>query len=200
MNQTLSENRQVLIYHNRRGSASITACKNCGWQALCENCFLPMTLHHDKHTLSCHICGKNQKIPSSCPICGEAEIIHKGIGTKIIEEEARRIFPNKKIMRFDADSDKDETFEFFPPFSSNLKSLIFQFYKRKLTSTKTQKADNFAFADFRFPAHKTLNNFDQCQISQTLPLADKFEPQHSCRSRACQLAQQPEKSAENFAR
>lgn len=111
MNQTLSENRQVLIYHNRRGSASITACKNCGWQALCENCFLPMTLHHDKHTLSCHICGKNQKIPSSCPICGEAEIIHKGIGTKIIEEEARRIFPNKKIMRFDADSDKDETVE-----------------------------------------------------------------------------------------
>ncbi len=109
--KTLSENKQVLVYHNRRGSASVTACHNCGWQALCENCFLPMTLHHDKHILSCHICGRTQKIPLSCPDCGEAEIIHKGIGTKIIESEIRKIFPEKKIMRFDADSDKSETVE-----------------------------------------------------------------------------------------
>ena len=70
-----------------------------------------MTLHHDRHILSCHICGRTQKVPLSCPDCGEAEIIHKGIGTKIIESEIRKIFPEKKIMRFDADSDKSETVE-----------------------------------------------------------------------------------------
>ncbi len=109
--QTLSEDKQVLIYHNRRGSASTTLCHNCGWQALCENCFLPMTLHADKHILSCHICGKKSKIPLTCPDCGEPEIIHKGIGTKMIEDEIRKLFPNKKIARFDADSGKDETVE-----------------------------------------------------------------------------------------
>lgn len=111
MNQTLSENKQVLLYHNRRGSASITMCHNCGWQALCPNCFLPLTLHADKHKIICHICGHSEKIPLSCPDCGEPEIIHKGIGTKMIEEEVRKLFPNKKIARFDADSDSNKTVE-----------------------------------------------------------------------------------------
>ena len=111
MNQTLSENKQVLLYHNRRGSASITMCHNCGWQALCPNCFLPLTLHTDKHKVICHICGHSEKIPLSCPDCGEPEIIHKGIGTKMIEEEVRKLFPNKKIARFDADSDSNKTVE-----------------------------------------------------------------------------------------
>lgn len=111
MKKTLKEGKQALIYHNRRGSASVTMCHNCGWQALCKNCFLPMTLHHDKHILACHICGYREKVPLVCPDCGEPEIIHKGIGTKMIEEEIRKIFSNKKIMRFDADSDKNETLE-----------------------------------------------------------------------------------------
>lgn len=111
MEQTLSENKQVLIYHNRRGSASITLCHNCGWTALCPNCFVPLTLHADKFLLTCHICGHKERPPISCPDCGEAEIIHKGIGTKAIEEEIRKLFPQKKIARFDADSDKNETVE-----------------------------------------------------------------------------------------
>lgn len=111
MERTLSENKQVLIYHNRRGSASITLCHNCGWMALCPNCFVPLTLHADKFQLSCHICGHKERPPISCPDCGEAEIIHKGIGTKAIEEEIRKLFPQKKVARFDADSDKNETVE-----------------------------------------------------------------------------------------
>ena len=111
MEQTLSENKQVLIYHNRRGSASITLCHNCGWMALCPNCFVPLTLHADKFLLTCHICGHKERPPISCPDCGEAEIIHKGIGTKAIEEEIRKLFPQKKVARFDADSDKNETVE-----------------------------------------------------------------------------------------
>lgn len=111
MSQTLSEKKQVLLYHNRRGSASITMCHNCGWQALCPNCFLPLTLHTDKHKIVCHICGHSEKIPLSCPDCGEPEIIHKGIGTKMIEQEIRKLFPNKKVARFDADSDSDKTVE-----------------------------------------------------------------------------------------
>ena len=108
---SLDQNKQVLIYHNRRGSASITTCHECGWMALCSRCFLPMTLHVDKHKLVCHVCGREEKIPTACPVCGEAEIIHKGIGTKMIEDEIRKLFPSKKIARFDADSEKGQTVE-----------------------------------------------------------------------------------------
>ena len=90
INAALSKNEQVLIFHNRRGTASITLCDNCGWQAGCPRCFIPLTLHADSHKLSCHICGFSTKVPTSCPECKNADIIHKGIGTKRIEDELQR--------------------------------------------------------------------------------------------------------------
>jgi primosomal protein N' (replication factor Y) len=99
----LKNNEQTLIFHNRRGSASMTMCRACGWQALCPECFLPMTLHLDRHVLLCHTCGQHSPIHTSCPECGAANIIHKGIGTKMIEFELGKIFPDAKIARFDSD-------------------------------------------------------------------------------------------------
>lgn len=109
LNTALSKDKQALIFHNRRGTASTTLCQNCGWQAGCPRCFVPLTLHADKHKLSCHICGFSTKVPTSCPECHNADIVHKGIGTKRIENELQRLFPNKKIARFDGDTDIKST-------------------------------------------------------------------------------------------
>ncbi len=109
LSKTLSKNKQALIFHNRRGTAATTLCENCGWQAGCPRCFVPLTLHADHHKLSCHICNFSTKVPTSCPECKNANIIHKGIGTKRIENELQRLFPNKKIARFDRDTDAKST-------------------------------------------------------------------------------------------
>jgi len=109
MRETLSANNQALIFHNRRGSASTTLCENCGWSAACPRCFVPLTLHADIHRLQCHICGYSEKVPTSCPVCHSTEILHKGIGTKLIESELRKIFPDKTIARFDGDSEAGES-------------------------------------------------------------------------------------------
>ncbi len=108
---TLKHEHQVLIFHNRRGTAPTTLCENCGWNALCKRCFVPLTLHADHFHLRCHICNAQEKVPTSCPECGEANIIHKGIGTKLIYEQAKKLFPNAKIARFDGDNLADETLE-----------------------------------------------------------------------------------------
>lgn len=108
---TFESGKQALIFHNRRGSASSTLCENCGWQATCPRCFVPLTLHADQHHLRCHICGHTERVPTSCPVCHHANIVHKGIGTKLIESELRKLFPNKTIVRFDGDSANDETVE-----------------------------------------------------------------------------------------
>ncbi len=100
-----------MIFHNRRGSTSVTLCENCGWQAGCPRCFIPLTLHADHHELRCHICGLHSNVPTSCPECGHASIIHKGIGTKLIESELRKIFPKVRIARFDGDSLAEDTVE-----------------------------------------------------------------------------------------
>lgn len=111
INQTLANNTQVLIFHNRRGSASTTLCEQCGWSAICPRCFVPFTLHADQHRLRCHICGLGESIPTSCPVCTSTDIIHKGIGTKLIEAELRRLYPGKTIARFDGDATNAETLE-----------------------------------------------------------------------------------------
>lgn len=107
--KSLKNNQQALIFHNRRGSTNLTMCKKCGWTADCPNCFVPMSLHIDKSILQCHICGQKQVIPKSCPTCYDIEIIHKGIGTKLIESELKKLFPKANIARFDADNKADET-------------------------------------------------------------------------------------------
>lgn len=109
--QTFDSKKQVLIFHNRRGSTSTTLCDECGWQAGCPRCYVPLTLHIDEHIMRCHICGLSSKIPSHCPNCNSPEIIHKGIGTKRIEAELRKLFPDKIIARFDADTDQTMTVE-----------------------------------------------------------------------------------------
>ncbi|MDR1970160.1 MAG: primosomal protein N' [Candidatus Nomurabacteria bacterium] len=104
MKETLNDNQQILLFHNRRGSASTTLCENCGWLSGCPRCFLPLTLHADRFELRCHICGYHEKPPIECPECDNTSIIHRGIGTKRIEEEIRKIFPGKTIRRFDGDT------------------------------------------------------------------------------------------------
>jgi len=111
LEQTLVDGKQSLLFHNRRGSASTTLCENCGWQASCPRCFVPLTLHADKHELRCHICGHTEKVPTNCPVCAHTDIIHKGIGTKLIETELRRLFPQAKIARFDGDNDMDNSLD-----------------------------------------------------------------------------------------
>lgn len=104
--KNIQAKHQTLIFHNRRGSSLLTICEECGWQALCPTCYLPMTLHTDGFLLNCHICGHEEKVPTSCPSCGHPGIIHKGFGTKLLESELTRLFPKAKIARFDGDNNK----------------------------------------------------------------------------------------------
>ncbi|HET8690409.1 MAG TPA: primosomal protein N' [Candidatus Saccharimonadales bacterium] len=107
----LEDKRQVILFHNRRGNASLTLCSNCGWSAACPRCFLPLTLHNDNFILRCHVCNYTEKVPTTCPTCRHADIIHKGIGTKRIEEEVNRLFKSARIARFDGDSQADQTLD-----------------------------------------------------------------------------------------
>lgn len=109
--KNLANHQQTLIFHNRRGSAPLTICEECGWQALCPNCLLPLTLHADAFSLICHICGHHTAVPNSCPECHHAGVIHKGFGTKLLEAELLKLFKNAKICRFDADNTKDQTLD-----------------------------------------------------------------------------------------
>jgi len=109
--ESLKKHRQVLIFHNRRGSASITLCTECGWVDQCQNCLIPTVLHTDTHQLKCHVCGSSRSVPTSCPVCKNTSVVHKGIGTKLIEAELIKLFPSANIARFDADNKQPDSLE-----------------------------------------------------------------------------------------
>ena len=108
MAENLENGQQTLIFHNRRGSAPLTICEDCGEEIVCPNCLLPLTLHADSYELVCHTCDYHERVPVACPKCGKAGLIHKGFGTKLLETELKRLFPKARVRRFDADNKKNE--------------------------------------------------------------------------------------------
>ncbi|HEY4161295.1 MAG TPA: primosomal protein N' [Candidatus Saccharimonadales bacterium] len=102
---------QSLVFLNRRGTANVVLCSNCGWQSLCPNCDLALTYHGDSHELRCHVCGFLGQLPTTCPVCDCAQILFKSAGTKSVVEALSKQFPAARIQRFDTDVKKAERLE-----------------------------------------------------------------------------------------
>ena len=111
MAASLGQHEQVLLYLNRRGTARAIVCDQCGWQAICQKCGIALTFHGDEHRLICHVCGNSRTVWPSCPECGNASIIFRGVGTKAIVDEAQGLFPESRIARFDTDNKVAERLE-----------------------------------------------------------------------------------------
>lgn len=101
----LKQQKQVLIFINRRGYSPVLMCTECGWQADCQNCDAHLTLHyHPIHQLQCHHCGIVQAVPKECPSCKKTELKPIGHGTARIEEILKEQFPDYPILRVDRDT------------------------------------------------------------------------------------------------
>lgn len=111
VSEALGKQEQSLLFLNRRGTARVVFCDNCGWQAACPHCDLPLVYHGDTHSMRCHTCEYKASSPISCPNCHNASVVFKSIGTKAIVDEVERLFPDAKIMRFDTDNKKTERIE-----------------------------------------------------------------------------------------
>jgi primosomal protein N' (replication factor Y) len=108
INSKLSGNKQVMLYLNRRGSARVILCTNCGWQDLCPNCDVSLVYHADEHLARCHICGFAHVPPAACPSCGNPDIVYKSIGTKALTDQVEKLFPDRVVKRFDSDNAPSE--------------------------------------------------------------------------------------------
>jgi primosomal protein N' (replication factor Y) len=108
MNKSITQNEQILLFHNRRGTARMSLCAHCGWVAECPTCHLPLRLHHDRSELRCHTCGHSGPLPQTCPECKSTDIDFKGYGSKRIESEVRKLFPGAEVARFDGDTPVEE--------------------------------------------------------------------------------------------
>lgn len=104
--QTLAQQKQVILFQNRRGYAPYLICDTCGWIPHCQQCDVTLTLHKIRHILSCHYCGNTYPVMHTCAACGSHTLRQKNFGTEKVEEAAQEIFPEARIARMDTDSIK----------------------------------------------------------------------------------------------
>lgn len=100
----LEQQRQVLVFLNRRGFAPLLLCGDCGWIAECPRCERSYTLHQHPAALRCHHCDAFKPLPSSCPTCASAHLTSVGLGTERSEALLRAEFPDFPIVRIDRDT------------------------------------------------------------------------------------------------
>ena len=96
------EERAILVI-NRRGTASVVVCRDCGNVQRCPECERTLVYHQAGVTLRCHHCGTASPLASRCPICRSPRIRYLGGGTQRVEEEVKAAFPNLRVGRLDRD-------------------------------------------------------------------------------------------------
>jgi len=106
--QCLADNKQVILFQNRRGYAPQIQCVACGQPPRCVQCDVPMTYHKREHELRCHYCGYHMPVPEVCPSCG-GEMKMIGFGTERIEDEIQTLFPEARVMRMDLDTTRNKS-------------------------------------------------------------------------------------------
>lgn len=104
INDALQNNKQVILFQNRRGFAPMIECRECGWVPKCSNCDVSLTYHKNLNQLTCHYCGFTYTVPTVCPNCGSEKINGRGYGTEKIEERICDIFPEARVARMDLDT------------------------------------------------------------------------------------------------
>jgi len=104
--EALANREQVILFLNRRGTASFIQCRNCGFVLRCKRCEVALTYHFADDMLVCHQCNYRVPVPQVCPQCLSPRVKFLGIGTQKVEQEAGYTFPQARLLRWDSDVTK----------------------------------------------------------------------------------------------
>ena len=102
LEKNLAEGQQSILFINRRGSARLLQCMDCGEAPQCPRCSVSLTYHSANGRVMCHYCGFSDRAPERCQCGGLLRPV--GAGTQKVEEELRALYPGVEVLRMDADT------------------------------------------------------------------------------------------------
>ena len=103
----LDRGEQTMLFLNRRGYAGFVSCRSCGHVMTCPHCDVSLSEHKGKK-LVCHYCGYERPSVTECPECHSKMIGGMRAGTQQIEDSIKKIFPQARVLRMDADTTKSK--------------------------------------------------------------------------------------------
>ena len=106
LSEVYENEKQAILFLNRRGYSSEISCKECGDVISCPRCSVSLTYHTDSGggKLLCHLCGYTSKVPKLCPSCSSDKLSFLGFGTQKLEGEMNKYLPDMSLMRMDRDT------------------------------------------------------------------------------------------------
>ncbi|HEY8754976.1 MAG TPA: primosomal protein N' [Candidatus Dormibacteraeota bacterium] len=112
---------QSILFLNRRGTATVVVCRNCGEAVSCDSCSVSLVYHAQRRRCDCHYCGASRPLPDICPSCGSTAIRGLGMGTERLEAEVHERFPNLRLLRMDRDTTatRDAYFTIYDSFANH---------------------------------------------------------------------------------
>lgn len=99
----LNKGEQAMLFINRRGLAGFVSCRSCGYVFKCPHCDVSLSEHRGGR-LVCHYCGYEQPLTKICPKCSSKYVSSFRAGTQQIEDEVKKMWPNARTLRMDADT------------------------------------------------------------------------------------------------
>ena len=103
MDDRLSKGEQAMLFINRRGYAGFVSCRSCGHVFKCPHCDVSLSEHRGGK-LVCHYCGYEERATKICPKCSSKYVSSFRAGTQQIEDEVKKVWPNARVLRMDADT------------------------------------------------------------------------------------------------
>lgn len=102
--ETLSKNKQVILYSNNKSYSNIIKCRECGHVMKCPTCGIPLTLYKDKHLAKCSYCDYKIEEYEICKKCNSNNIVTFGYGLEKIKEVLNDLYPNASVIQIDSDT------------------------------------------------------------------------------------------------
>ncbi len=112
--QYLKKSEPIFIFSARKGIATTTTCRDCGFTVTCPNCKGVMQLIkknpliESDRVFSCGRCNTESPAINHCPVCLGWNLIPLGITTEALTEELKKFFPGIPLLQASADTIKTE--------------------------------------------------------------------------------------------
>ena len=100
--EKLAAGGKAVLLVNRRGAASMTICRECGFVFNCPDCDTRLVQHQSIESLVCHSCNYRQIAPQHCPECSSSRLRLWGHGTESIVQSLKALLPFERIDRIDS--------------------------------------------------------------------------------------------------
>lgn len=106
LREVYENDKQAILFLNRRGYSTQISCKECGEVLSCPRCSVSLTYHNGPEggKLLCHMCGYTDRVPRRCPSCSAEGLSFLGYGTQKLEAELNKYLPDMSVLRMDADT------------------------------------------------------------------------------------------------